>query len=57
MLARVANSNHTMASDMVDYSLDRRTLMDTNTGVVYKTGNQVTPGTSQVPVHGNGQQY
>lgn len=52
--ARIANSNHTMASDMVDYSLDRRTLLDTNTGVIYKTGNQVTPGTSQVPVHGDG---
>jgi hypothetical protein len=55
--ARIANSNHTMASDMVDYSLDRRTLMDTNTGVIYKTGNQVTPGTSQVQVHGDGTQY
>jgi hypothetical protein len=46
-----------MASDMVDYSLDRRTLMDTNTGVIYKTGNQVTPGTGQVQVHGDGTQY
>jgi hypothetical protein len=52
--ARVANSNHTMASDMVDYSLDRKTIMDTNTGAIYKTSNQVTPGGAAVQVHGDG---
>jgi len=29
--ARIANSNHTMASDMVDYTLDRQTVRDVNT--------------------------
>lgn len=52
--ARIANSNHTMASDMVDYSLDRQTVRDVNTGVVYKVPNQVTPGGSLESVHGDG---
>jgi hypothetical protein len=52
--ARIANSNHTMASDMVDYSLDRTTIMDTNTGAIYKTSNQITPGGAAVQVHGDG---
>jgi len=38
----------------VDYSLDRQTVMDTNTGVIYKVTNQLTPGGSLVKVHGNG---
>jgi len=48
------NARTTAASDMVDYSLDRQTVMDTNTGLVYKLTNQVTPGGSLVQVHGNG---
>jgi hypothetical protein len=42
------------ASDMVDFSLDRQTVMDANTGVVYKVTNQLTPGGSLVKVHGDG---
>ena len=34
--AQVANSNHRMAQDMVDYSLDRSTVMDPNTGQISK---------------------
>jgi hypothetical protein len=34
--AQVANSNHTIASDWVDYSLDRRTVLDPNTGQLSK---------------------
>ena len=34
--AQVANSNHTIASDWVDYSLDRQTVRDPNTGQVSK---------------------
>jgi hypothetical protein len=30
--AQVANSNHTMASDWMDYALDQRTVLDPNTG-------------------------
>ena len=30
--AQIANSNHTIASDWVDYSLDRQTVRDPNTG-------------------------
>jgi hypothetical protein len=30
--AQVANTNHTIASDWVDYSLDRQTVLDPNTG-------------------------
>ena len=56
-MARAAdsmNARSTAASDMVDYSLDRKTVMDTNTGVIYKVTNQLTPGGSLVKVHGNG---
>jgi hypothetical protein len=52
--AQVANSNHTIASDWVDYSLDRQTVMDTNTGETGKISNQVTPGGSLQKVHGDG---
>ena len=34
--AQVANTNHTIASDWVDYSLDRRTVLDPNTGQLSK---------------------
>jgi hypothetical protein len=34
--AQVANANHTAASDWVDYSLDRQTVRDPNTGQVTK---------------------
>lgn len=34
--AQVANSNHTIASDWVDYSLDRQTVRDPNTGQLSK---------------------
>jgi hypothetical protein len=34
--AQVANSNHTIASDWVDYSLDRQTVRDPGTGQVSK---------------------
>jgi hypothetical protein len=34
--AEVANSNHRMAQDMVDYSLDRQTVMDPGTGQISK---------------------
>jgi hypothetical protein len=51
------NARTTAASDWVDYALDRKTVMDTNTGQIYKTGNQITPGGAAVQVHGNGQQY
>ena len=51
------NARTTAASDWVDYALDRRTVMDTNTGQIYKTGNQITPGGAAVQVHGNGTPY
>ena len=34
--AQIANSNHTIASDWVDYSLDQQTVRDPNTGQVSK---------------------
>ena len=34
--AQVANTNHTIASDWVDYSLDRQTVRDPNTGQLSK---------------------
>jgi hypothetical protein len=46
------NARTTAASDWVDYALDQRTMMDTRTGVVTKTGNQVNPGPGEVVVHG-----
>lgn len=51
------NARTTAASDWVDYALDRKTVMDTNTGQIYKTGNQITPGGAAVQVHGNGTPY
>jgi hypothetical protein len=38
--AEVANSNHRSAQDMVDYSLNRQTVMDPNTGQINKVSNQ-----------------
>jgi hypothetical protein len=35
----IANSNHRMSQDMVDYSLDRRTVLDSNTGQITKVSN------------------
>jgi hypothetical protein len=49
------NARTTAASDMVDYSLNRQTVMDTTTGTIYKVPNQVTVGGSLQQVHGNGQ--
>jgi hypothetical protein len=51
------NARSTAASDMVDYSLDRQTVMNTNTGAIYKITNQVTPGGSLEKVHGDGTPY
>ena len=34
--AQIANSNHTIASDWVDYSLDQQTVRDPHTGQVTK---------------------
>ncbi len=51
------NARSTAASDMVDYSLDRQTVMDVNSGAIVKIPNQVTPGGDLVKVHGNGQPY
>ncbi len=51
------NARSTAASDMVDYSLDRQTVMNTNTGTIYKITNQVTPGGSLEKVHGDGTPY
>ena len=48
------NARSTSASDWVDYSLDRQTVMDTNTGRIGKISNQVTVGGSLQQVHGNG---
>jgi len=51
---RAMNARSTAASDWVDYSLDRKTILDTNTGALYKTSNQITPGGAAVQVHGDG---
>jgi hypothetical protein len=52
--AEAANSSHRMAQDMVDYSLDRQTILDTNTGTYYKVTNQITPGGAAVKTHADG---
>jgi len=44
----------TAASDVVDFALDRQTVMDTNTGRIYKVPDQVTAEDPLVVVHGNG---
>lgn len=52
--AESANSNHRMAQDMVDYSLDRQTVLDTTTGTYYKVSNQLTPGGTVAKTHADG---
>jgi hypothetical protein len=44
----------TATSDFVDYTLDRQTVQDAATGVIYKESNQVPVGGPVVQVHGNG---
>jgi len=51
------NARSTATSDWVDYALDRKTVMDTSNGQIYKMSNQSTPAGPEVQVHGNGQQY
>lgn len=48
------NARSTAASDVVDFALDRQTVMNTQTGAIYKIPNQVTPGGNLQKVHGNG---
>jgi hypothetical protein len=55
--AQVANSNHTAASDWVDYSLDQQTVVNTNNGQTYKISNQATPSGALQKVHGDGTPY
>jgi hypothetical protein len=52
--AEVANSNHRAAQDMVDYSLDRQTILDTTTGTYYKVTNQLTAGGTVIKTHADG---
>jgi hypothetical protein len=52
--ADAMQARSTSTSDWVDYALDQKTIMDTNTGAIYKTGNQITPGGAAVQVHGDG---
>jgi hypothetical protein len=52
--ADVANSNHRAAQDMVDYSLDRQTILDPNTGNFYKVSNQLDLNGSLIRAHGDG---
>jgi hypothetical protein len=40
--AQIANSNHTITSDWVDYSLDRQTVRDPNTGQTTKVDSSYT---------------
>jgi len=54
---RATQARSTAASDVVDYALDRQTVMDTNTGVIHKIPDQVTPGGSLEKVHGDGTPY
>ena len=48
------NARSTTASDWVDFALDQKTVMNTNTGQVYKTSNQTPTGGATRQVHGNG---
>lgn len=52
--AEVANSNHRAAQDMVDYSLDRQTILDPETGNYYKVSNQLDLSGSMIRAHGDG---
>jgi hypothetical protein len=51
------NARSTSTSDWVDYSLDRQTVMDPNTGRIGKISNQDTIGGSLQKVHGDGTPY
>jgi hypothetical protein len=43
------------ASDWVDFALDRQTVLNTNTGQIYKISNQYTPNyPEEQQMHGNG---
>jgi hypothetical protein len=50
------NDRATSTSDWVDFALDQKTVMNTNTGQVSKTSNQTPTGGSTKQVHGNGTQ-
>jgi hypothetical protein len=52
--AEVANSNHRAAQDMVDYSLDRQTVLDPETGNYFKVTNQLTTNGTLIRAHGDG---
>ena len=57
MVQQQANQNAraASASDWVDFALDRQTVMNTNTGLVYKISNQYTINSpEEVQMHGNG---
>jgi hypothetical protein len=51
--AEIANSNHRSAQDMVDYSLDRQTVIFPQTGAVVKLPNDVT-ATGAQKAHADG---
>jgi hypothetical protein len=48
------NARDTETSDFVDYTLDRRTVQDTNTGIIYKQSVTAPVDGSLQQVHGNG---
>jgi hypothetical protein len=50
------NARSTTTSDWVDFALDQKTVMNTNTGQVSKTSNRTPTGGSEKQVHGNGTQ-
>jgi hypothetical protein len=52
--AQIANSNHDVASDFVDMAFDQRTVMNPNTGEVFKISNQENPPSGTQLVHGDG---
>jgi hypothetical protein len=51
--AEVANNNHRSAMDMVDYSLDRQTVLFPNSSAVVQLPNTVTV-VGGVKAHGDG---
>jgi hypothetical protein len=51
------NARSTAASDMVDLSLDRQTVMDTSTGQISRLPDQMVVGGDLQRVHGNGTPY
>ena len=51
------NARSTAASDMVDLSLDRHTVMDTSTGQISRLPDQMVVGGDLQRVHGNGTPY